>query len=76
MFNKKDDEDINQDLHLADSDYRHLNLPKHEKLNLKEIIAQMQQSSLQQAHEENASLFPFHIKLAQADVPATPPSSC
>lgn len=75
MFNNNDNEDINKELHLADSDYRHLNLPKHENVNLKEKIAQMQQSTLQPASEENATLFPFHINLAQADVPATPPAA-
>jgi hypothetical protein len=74
MFNKNINEGINQDLHLADSDYRNLNLPKHEQISLKETIAQMQQSPLQPTHEENASLFPFHINLAQADVPANVPA--
>lgn len=59
--------DDNKDLHLADNDYRHLNLPKHDNISIKDVIAQLQESSLQPATEDHASEYPFHINLAQAD---------
>jgi len=70
LKNDNNNEDMKNDLHLADDDYRHLNLPKHENVSIKDVISQLQQSSPQQASEEQASLYPFH--LAQVDAQPAP----
>ncbi len=74
MLKNNNDEDNSNDLHLADHDYRHLNLPKHENVSIKEVISQLQQSSSQQASEDQASLYPFHINLAEADTANAAPA--
>jgi hypothetical protein len=65
-MSKNDINEDKNDLHLAEDDYRHLNLPKHENVSIKDVINQLE--SQQQANGDQASLYPFHITLAEANV--------